>query len=134
MLDETQTQSNLSKRHERRAVASCVTCAARSDAPTGTSLAARHFGRDFLRSTNRLSVALPAKDLPELENRLLVFLALAEKRVPSGRMWDTVLVALQIQVRVAQHRDGLPTVAVIDSQSAKTTEKGGLVAMMATKK
>jgi len=47
---------------------------------------------------------------------------------------DTVLVALQKQVRVAQERDALPTVAVIDSQSAKTTEKGGLVAMTATKK
>jgi putative transposase len=49
-------------------------------------------------------------------------------------VWDTVLVALQRQVRVAQGRDELPTVAVIDSQSVKTTEKGGLVAMTATKK
>jgi len=79
-------------------------------------------------------VALLTKDLPELENRLLVFLALAEKRVPFGRMWDTVLVTLQQQVRVAQHREALPTVAVIDSQSAKTTEKGGLAAMTATKR
>ncbi len=52
----------------------------------------------------------------------------------SGRMWDTVLVAFQKQVRVAQDREALPTVAVIDSQSVKTTEKGGLVAMTATKK
>jgi len=49
-------------------------------------------------------------------------------------IWDTVLVALQMQVRVAQDRDALPTVAVIDSQSAKTTEKGGHVVMTATKK
>ena len=49
-------------------------------------------------------------------------------------VWDTVLVALQMQVRVAQHRNALPTVAVIDSQSVKTTEKGGLVAMTATKR
>jgi len=49
-------------------------------------------------------------------------------------VWDTVLTALQMQVRVAQDRDALPTVAVIDSQSAKTTEKGGLAAMTATKK
>ena len=49
-------------------------------------------------------------------------------------VWDTVLVALQMQVRVAQARDALPTVAMIDSQSAKTTEKGGLAAMTATKR
>jgi len=49
-------------------------------------------------------------------------------------VWNTVLVALQMQVRVAQGREALPTVAVIDSQSAKTTEKGGLVAMTATKR
>ena len=58
-----------------------------------------------------------------------MFLALAKSGV-----CDTVLIALQVQVRVAQDRDALPTVAVIDSQSAKTTEKGGLVAMTATKK
>ena len=49
-------------------------------------------------------------------------------------VWDTVLVALQKQVRVAQHREVLPTVAVIDSQSAKTTEKGGLATLTATKR
>jgi len=49
-------------------------------------------------------------------------------------VWDIVLAALQKQVRVAQNRNALPTVAVIDSQSVKTTEKGGLVAMMVTKK
>jgi len=40
--------------------------------------------------------------------------------------WDTVLAALQPQVRVALGRDALPTVAVIHSQSSKTTEPGAL--------
>ena len=39
-------------------------------------------------------------------------------------VWDKVLTVLQQQVRVAQGRSELPTVAVIDSQSSKSTEKG----------
>lgn len=49
-------------------------------------------------------------------------------------VWDKVLATLQGQVRVAQDRQALPTVAVVDSQSTKTTEKGGLVAGTAPKK
>lgn len=45
-------------------------------------------------------------------------------------VWDKVLAALQQKVRVAQGRRELPTVAIIDSQSSKTTEKGGLVDTM----
>lgn len=48
-------------------------------------------------------------------------------------VWDIVLSALQQRVRAAQGRHELPTVAVIDSQSSKTTEKGGLVDTMAPK-
>ena len=49
-------------------------------------------------------------------------------------VWHIVLTALQQKVRVAQGRQELPTVAVIDSQSSKTTEKGGLVDTMAPNK
>ena len=45
-------------------------------------------------------------------------------------VWEVVLAALQGRVRVAQGRQELPTVAVIDSQSSKTTEKGGHAALM----
>ncbi len=49
-------------------------------------------------------------------------------------VWDIVLSALQQRVRAAQGRHELPTVAIIDSQSSKTTEKGGLVDTMAPRK
>lgn len=49
-------------------------------------------------------------------------------------VWDQVLQALQPQVRQAQGRGAYPTVAVIDSQSVKSTEKGGHAGLMATKR
>ncbi len=38
--------------------------------------------------------------------------------------------ALRERLRLAEGRDASPSGAIIDSQSVKTTEKGGLVAMM----
>ena len=48
--------------------------------------------------------------------------------------WDKVVEALRVEVRYAQGRKELPTAAVIDTQSIKTTEKGGLVVMTAPRK
>ncbi len=47
--------------------------------------------------------------------------------------WDKVLNALRIEMRYAQGRSAHPTAASVDSQSVKSTEKGGLVAMMEPK-
>lgn len=46
-------------------------------------------------------------------------------------LWQQVNDELRQQVRVAAGRDAHPSTLVADSQSVKTTEKGGLVAMMA---
>jgi len=45
--------------------------------------------------------------------------------------WDKVVESLRVEVRYAQGRKAIPTAAVIDTQSVKTTEKGGLVALTA---
>ncbi|RYX79936.1 transposase, partial [bacterium] len=48
--------------------------------------------------------------------------------------WDQVVDALRVQVRYEQGRKALPTAAVIDTQSVKTTEKGGDAATMEPRK
>ena len=44
--------------------------------------------------------------------------------------WDKVLAALRVEVRSAQGRSATPSAAIVDSQSVKSTEKGGRAAMM----
>jgi putative transposase len=44
--------------------------------------------------------------------------------------WDRVHDTLRDKLRTTASRNPQPTAAVIDAQSTKTTEKGGLVAMM----
>lgn len=49
-------------------------------------------------------------------------------------VWDQVVEALRVQVRYDQGRKPLPPAAVVDTQSVKTSEKGGAVAMTEPKR
>jgi putative transposase len=52
------------------------------------------------------------------------------KRIRDGS-WERINDALREQVRVKAGREAEPSVVIVDSQSVKTTEKGGLAAMTA---
>ena len=56
------------------------------------------------------------------------------RRWSNNGTWDKVVEALRVEVRYAQGRNALPTAAVIDTQSVKTSEKGGLVATTAPRR
>ena len=56
------------------------------------------------------------------------------RRWSGNGTWDKVVEALRVEVRYSQGRKTLPTAAVIDTQSVKTTEKGGFVAMTVPRK
>jgi putative transposase len=47
--------------------------------------------------------------------------------------WDKVVEALRVEVRYSQGRTAHPSAAIIDTQSVKTTEKGGHAATTAPK-
>ncbi len=47
------------------------------------------------------------------------------RRWSHSGVWDEVVAALRVEVRYSQGRKALPTAAVIDTQSVKTSEKGG---------
>ena len=49
-------------------------------------------------------------------------------------VYERIIDAFRVQVRDLEGKNAVPTAAIIDSQSVKTSEKGGSVGTMAVKR
>jgi putative transposase len=63
------------------------------------------------------------KDYPPWETVYYYF-----RRFRKDGTWDTIHTALRDRVRLKHEKHKAPTAAILDSQSVKTTEKGGIMA------
>lgn len=89
--------------------------------------APRDSGRHFLCASHRLPMAVFAAQLSEVEDLECSAQAVCSCfwRWQRSGAWDKVLNELRVEVRYTQGRTAIPTTASVDSQSVKTTEKGG---------
>jgi putative transposase len=52
------------------------------------------------------------------------------KQILNAGVWETIRHYLVMTLRESEGREASPTAAIIDTQSVKTTEKGGRAVMM----